>query len=60
MGEMEKRTACRDITCSQRHPTLGTYQVQPSEVIALAQRLLLAVCSVDREELRGDDLTAVL
>ena len=57
-----RRTERRDVAPSQRLPALVAQEAESAKVIGLAQRDLppAAVGRVDREELGGDDLAAVL
>ena len=54
------RTAGCDVTPTQSLPALGTNQIQPAEIIALAQRMLLAIRAIDWEELRRHNSTTIL
>lgn len=53
-------TACRDVTAPQRHAALGADQVQTPKVVPLAQWVLLAILTVNGEELGRDYNTTVL
>jgi len=54
------RTTGRNIAPSERHAARTADEVQPPEVVRLAQRVLLPVLALDGEELGGHDLVAVL
>ncbi len=50
-----------DVRASQCATTIETEEVETPEVVSLAQWVLaLAILIIDREEFRGDDLSAVL
>lgn len=53
-------TAGGDITSPQGHTTFGTDEVQTSEVIPLAQWMLISIRALDREELRGHHVPTIL
>jgi hypothetical protein len=53
-------TAGGDITSPQSHTAFGTDEVQTSEIIPLAQWVLLSVGAFDREELGGYYISAIL
>lgn len=55
-----EHTASCDVAPPQRHPTLCTYEVEPSEVVSLAQRLLLSVRAFDGKEFGGYNVTTIL
>lgn len=60
MLDMELLAARRDVASSERLVAGVADEVQSSEVVALAQRVLLAVLGFDREELCSNDDVTVL
>ena len=53
-------TACRNVTASQGLPTFRTDQIEATEVVSLAERMLLPVGAIDREEFRGNNGATIL
>jgi hypothetical protein len=52
---------CGNVRATESTTTLVTQKVQPSEVVSLTQgKLARPIVRVDREELGGDDFTAIL
>lgn len=60
MLDMELLAARRDVASPERLVAGVADEVQSSEVVALAQRVLLAILGFDREELCSDDDVTVL
>jgi hypothetical protein len=54
------RTASSDIASPQRHTAFSTDEVQTSEVIPFAQRVLLSIWAFDGEELGGYHVPTIL
>ena len=53
-------TACGDVASTQSKATLCADEVQTTEVVPFAKRLLLAIWTIYGEELCGDDITTIL
>jgi len=58
--EISILTAGSDVAASESRITLGTYEVQPAEVVSFAKRVLFAFSAFDREKLLCYNLTTVL
>lgn len=58
--EIERLTARGDITSAQGKATLCTDEVEATEVVPFAERLLLAIWPIYGEELCCDDITTIL
>lgn len=58
--KIERLTARGDIASTQGKATLCTDEVETTEVVPFAQRLLLAIWPIYGEELCGDDITTIL
>ena len=54
------RTTSGDVASSECHSARVADEVEPAEVVGLAQRILLAILGLDREELGSHNLVAVL
>ncbi len=60
MLDMIFLVASGDVAAPQCHPALSAYEIEPTEVISFAQRLLLPVRAFDREEFGSDNIATVL
>jgi hypothetical protein len=60
IAERRGRTTGGDVAASEGHAARVADEVQPAEVVRLAQRVLLAILGLDRKELCSHNLVAVL
>jgi hypothetical protein len=56
----DKLTASGDVTPSESQVALRADEVQASEIIPFAERMLFPIRTIDGEEFRSDDITTIL
>jgi len=47
------------ITTTQGHSTLCTYEVETTEIVSLAKRILPSIRAINREKLGSDDISTI-